>query len=122
MEEVMKEIKISELSYEETMRELDKICNDLQSGNLNLEDAVAAFELGTKLRKHAKSKLVSAKMKIEMVGDENDATKGFEALTQVNNILVETVCESYNNQDLDSINKAIDLYRQKVNEIFKEIK
>ena len=114
----IKEIDIKKLSYESAMAKLEKICDDLQSGKLDLEAAVTAFELGTQLRRHARSKLVEAKLKVEIVGEESNHAQLSDTLKELISSLGDSVYDNYINQDLDAINKSIDLYRDKVTQMF----
>ena len=109
---------IKKLSYESAMVKLEKICDDLQSGKLDLEAAVTAFELGTQLRRHARSKLVEAKLKVEIVGEESNHAQLGDTLKELISSLGDSVYDNYINQDLDAINKSIDLYRDKVTQMF----
>lgn len=114
----MKDTDIKQLSYESAMAKLEKICDDLQSGKLDLEAAVTAFEFGTQLRRHARSKLVEAKLKVEIVGEESNHAQLSESLTGLLGSLGDSVYDNYINQDLDAINRSIDLYRDKVTQMF----
>lgn len=112
------DLNLKELSYESAMGKLEKICDDLQSGKLDLEGAVSAFELGTKLRKHAKSKLVSAKLRVEIVGEDAKHLETSETISGLSNSLSEAVYEHYLNGDLESAQKSIQLYQEKIGQIF----
>ena len=111
------EFNIKELSYEAAMSHLERICDYLQSGKLDLESAVEAFELGTKLRKHARSKLVEAKLKVDIVGEETVQTVA-ESISEMTNSLNEAVVSHYTNHDLESIHKSIDLYRDRLTHMY----
>ena len=65
----MKEEK--ELNFEETMENLEKIVQELEKGDLNLDDSIAKFEEGMKLSKNASKYLEEAEKKITiLVNDE----------------------------------------------------
>ena len=42
-----------ELNFEETMQELEKIVQELEKGDMNLDDSINKFEEGMKLSKSA---------------------------------------------------------------------
>ena len=42
-----------EINFEETMQELEKIVQELEKGDLNLDDSINKFEEGMKLSKSA---------------------------------------------------------------------
>ena len=42
---------MEELSFEQSMQELEKIVQELEKGNLNLEDTIKKFEQGIALSK-----------------------------------------------------------------------
>ena len=112
------DLNIKQLSYESAMTKLEKICDDLQSGKLDLEAAVNAFELGTQLRRHARSKLVAAKLKVEIVGEESNHAQLSDTLKELLSSLGDAVYDNYINQDLEAIQKSIDSYREKVTAMF----
>jgi len=65
-------MKEKELNFEETMENLEKIVQELEKGDLNLDDSIAKFEEGMKLSKNASKYLEEAEKKITiLVNDEN---------------------------------------------------
>ena len=61
-----------DLSFEKALERLEQIVEALEEGNLSLEDAIAKFEEGTKLRKICEEKLTAAERKIEiLLKDDN---------------------------------------------------
>lgn len=61
-----------EKTFEESLSELEGIAKNLESGNLNLDDAITAFEKGIKLSKECTKKLDEAEKKINiLVQNEN---------------------------------------------------
>lgn len=63
----------NELSFEETMQELEKIVQELEKGNLNLDESINKFEEGMKLSKNASNYLEEAEKKITvLVKDKED--------------------------------------------------
>lgn len=59
--------EILNLSFEEALGHLEAVVKALEQGDLPLDDAVVAFELGNKLKRRCEGKLQEAKLKIEKV-------------------------------------------------------
>ena len=55
------------LSFEEALKELEEIVNSLERGDVSLEDAIEAYERGSKLKQHCQKKLDEARMKVEKI-------------------------------------------------------
>ena len=64
--------KIKDLSFEETMKELEIIVKDLEDGELSLDESVNKYTLGLELSKHAYTLLENAKSKLEVVDDKEE--------------------------------------------------
>ena len=63
-------------SFEEQIVELEKIINELENGNLNLDDSVVKFEEGMKISKECSQMLENAEKKITiLLNDENGEKK-----------------------------------------------
>ena len=63
---------MEEKSFEDNLKELEEIVKNLESGNLNLEEAIKEFEKGMALSKKCTDKLEEAEKKINiLVQDEN---------------------------------------------------
>ena len=63
-------------SFEEQLSELEKIINELENGNLNLDDSVVKFEEGMKISKECSKMLENAEKKITiLLNDENGEKK-----------------------------------------------
>lgn len=58
---------ISELSFEDALAQLEKIVQELESGRIKLDDAVASYEKAVTLKKLCEEKLKSAQLKIEKI-------------------------------------------------------
>ena len=54
-------------SFEEQIAELEQIINELENGNLNLDDSVAKFEEGMKISKECNKMLENAEKKITIL-------------------------------------------------------
>lgn len=58
---------IDTLSFEDALRELETIVTGLESGDIPLEQSIASYERGTKLKKHCESKLSEARLRVEKI-------------------------------------------------------
>ena len=58
---------MKEVTFEEAMQELETIANDLEKGNLSLEESVAKFEEGMKLSKTCNDMIEKAEKKITIL-------------------------------------------------------
>ena len=56
---------MEELKFEKALERLEKIVEDLESGNISLEDALKKYEEGVKLCRICTQKLSQAETKIE---------------------------------------------------------
>ncbi len=63
----MTDNNLSELSFEEAMLQLEKIVQELESGRIKLDDAVASYEKAVALKKLCEEKLHNAQLKIEKI-------------------------------------------------------
>ncbi len=55
------------LSFEEALRELEEIVGSLERGEVSLDEAIIAFERGTKLKTLCQARLEDARMKVEQI-------------------------------------------------------
>ncbi len=64
-------------SFEGALKELEKIAQRLEEGNLGLDDSIAEFERGTRLARFCHEKLEEAERKIEILqkGDKGSVEK-----------------------------------------------
>ena len=56
-----------DVTFEEALKELEAITESLERGETSLDDAIAAFEQGTRLKSHCQSRLEEARMKVERI-------------------------------------------------------
>ena len=61
-----------EQSFEEAMKQLEEIANELEKGNLSLEESVIKFEEGMKLSKQCSDMIESAEKKITILMKDGD--------------------------------------------------
>jgi exodeoxyribonuclease VII small subunit len=55
---------VSELTFEQALDELDALVRRMETGDLNLDDAVASYRRGAELAKHCQGKLAVAEQEI----------------------------------------------------------
>ncbi|MAQ83402.1 exodeoxyribonuclease VII small subunit [Psychromarinibacter halotolerans] len=68
---------VSEMSFEEAMRELEGVVGQLESGDVELEKSIALYERGAALKKRCEEKLKDAEEKVAAITlDETGAPKG----------------------------------------------
>ena len=60
---------INALSFEEALAQLTQLVEKLESGQLSLEDSVAAFETGVKLSRRCEALLDSAEQRLQILND-----------------------------------------------------
>lgn len=58
---------MKEIKFEEAMKDLETIANDLEKGELTLEESVAKFEEGMKLSKQCNDIIEKAEKKITIL-------------------------------------------------------
>lgn len=58
---------ITALSFEDALRELETIVQQLERGQIKLDEAVSAYERGNALRAHCEARLNEARAKIEKI-------------------------------------------------------
>tara|TARA_B100000686_G_scaffold266922_1_gene281924 strand:- start:189 stop:443 length:255 start_codon:yes stop_codon:yes gene_type:complete len=58
---------LDKLTFEESLRALEEIVDELDSGSIDLDKAVKAYEKGTRLKLHCEKKLNEAKLRIEKI-------------------------------------------------------
>ena len=58
--------------FEEAVGELERVVEQLESGELSLEDSLAAFENGVRLVKLCNQKLTEVERKIELLVKDKD--------------------------------------------------
>ena len=65
---------MAEIKFEDALKKLEKIVDDLESGNLPLDDALAKYEEGIKLSRMCAKKLEVAKKKVEILMKSPDGS------------------------------------------------
>jgi exodeoxyribonuclease VII small subunit len=57
----------SNQNFESALQELESVVEQLESGDLSLEDSLAAFEKGVRLVKYCNQKLTEVEAKVELL-------------------------------------------------------
>jgi len=58
---------IDKMTFEAALAELEGIVSKLERGDVELEESIAIYERGAKLKAHCESKLKSAELKVEQI-------------------------------------------------------
>lgn len=62
-----KENKVSTLSFEQAMQELETIAHVLESQEVEIEKAISLYQRGNEMHKHCEKILNEAKMQVEKI-------------------------------------------------------
>jgi len=63
----MSEKPVSEMSFEDAMRELETVVGQLERGDVALEDSIKLYERGAELKKRCETKLKEAEEKVAAI-------------------------------------------------------
>ncbi len=77
----MADQKISEMSFEDALTELEGIVGQLERGDAPLEKSITIYERGAKLKAHCEGKLKDAQMKVDKIvldGQGGASTASFD--------------------------------------------
>lgn len=66
-----KDADINNLNFEQALEQLTQLVEKLESGQLPLEDSVAAFEKGVKLSRRCEALLDQAEQRLQVLGDQD---------------------------------------------------
>ncbi|PLL14818.1 exodeoxyribonuclease VII small subunit [Tabrizicola sp. TH137] len=58
---------VSEMTFEEAMAALEQVVNQLERGEVALEESIALYERGAALKAHCAAKLKAAEEKVELI-------------------------------------------------------
>jgi exodeoxyribonuclease VII small subunit len=64
--------QLESLDFEKSMTELEKIVNDLESGELTLEESIQAFERGIELSRICQKRLVAAEERVKKLVEKSN--------------------------------------------------
>lgn len=70
---------VAAMSFEQSLKELEQIVQDLERGQLDLDAAIKAYERGTMLKSHCESKLKEAQLRVDKITVGQDGKIGAEA-------------------------------------------
>tara|TARA_Y100001935_G_scaffold9298_1_gene7226 strand:+ start:259 stop:507 length:249 start_codon:yes stop_codon:yes gene_type:complete len=59
--------ELEKLTFEEAMKELEKLVDSLDEGDISLDEAISAYDRGSQLKDYCQKKLHEAKMKVETI-------------------------------------------------------
>lgn len=63
----MTDTPIAEMTFEQAMTALEQVVNQLERGEVPLEQSIALYERGAALKAHCADKLKAAEEKVEMI-------------------------------------------------------
>ena len=70
----MGDTPVEEMSFEQTMKELDGVVQQLERGDVALEASIALYERGALLKKRCETLLKSAEEKVAAITTDADGT------------------------------------------------
>ncbi len=62
------EKKIEKLSFEDALKRLEEVVDELSNSDISLDNMIKLYEEGEILKKYCQTRLDEAKMKVEKVG------------------------------------------------------
>ena len=71
---------VSEMEFEEALKELEGIVKILEEGKISLKNSVDLYERGTLLKKHCDSILESTQLRIDQISSDKDGTPKIEKM------------------------------------------
>jgi exodeoxyribonuclease VII small subunit len=77
----------SSRKFEAALQELARLVEELESGDLSLEDSLAAFEKGVSLVRYCNEKLTEIEKKVEILVKDKDGKlqlRAFESVSEPN--------------------------------------
>ena len=73
-----KEKNLEQITFEEAIKELENIVDDLERGEVSLDEAVSAYERGSKLKNICQERLNDARMKVEKIKQDESGQISIE--------------------------------------------
>ena len=64
---------LEKMTFEDAMKELEKLVDSLDKGDVSLDEAIAAYDRGSQLKDHCQKKLNEAKMKVETIQSSGES-------------------------------------------------
>ena len=69
----MVNVSLEKMTFEEAMKELERLVDSLDKGDVSLDEAIAAYDRGSQLKDHCQKKLNEAKMKVETIQSSGES-------------------------------------------------
>ena len=63
--------KSNKIDFEKTFTELEKLVNQMEKGDLSLEESLQCFEKGMNLTKNCQQALIEAEQKVKILMEKN---------------------------------------------------
>jgi exodeoxyribonuclease VII small subunit len=70
---------VASLSFEDALAELERIVRGLEGGQQKLEEAIGAYERGSRLRRHCEAKLAQAEQRVQAIVAAGDGALSLRA-------------------------------------------
>jgi exodeoxyribonuclease VII small subunit len=86
--------QVKEVKFEDSLKRLEELVQEMESGELPLEDILKKYEEGNKLIKFCASKLNEAEKRIEILMKEKDGSIGMKEFDLDEEQLEEEVAEA----------------------------
>ena len=77
----MRNNDLEKLTFEEAIKELERLVDSLDKGDVSLDEAIAAYDRGSQLKDYCQNKLHEAKMKVETIQLSDNVDTGPEKLS-----------------------------------------
>tara|TARA_B100000524_G_scaffold279286_1_gene155871 strand:- start:275 stop:523 length:249 start_codon:yes stop_codon:yes gene_type:complete len=74
---------LDKMSFEDAMKELEKLVDSLDKGDVSLDEAITAYDRGSQLKEYCEKKLNEAKMKIETIQSSDKEDVVADQLTSI---------------------------------------
>ncbi|NLN72340.1 MAG: exodeoxyribonuclease VII small subunit [Thermoplasmatales archaeon] len=75
MEEERNEKKIEEMTFEESLRSLEELVEELEAGGLDLDESLKIYENAIKLRDHCRKILEESERKVQKLMESASGTE-----------------------------------------------
>jgi len=69
---------VSKLSFEAALQELEQLVQQLETGQVELEESIRLYERGAALKAHCEKRLKDAELKVEQIVQGADGTVSTE--------------------------------------------
>ena len=80
---MMNDGSLDKMSFEDAMKELEKLVDSLDKGDVSLDEAITAYDRGSQLKEYCEKKLNEAKMKIETIQSSDKEDVVADQLTSI---------------------------------------